>query len=58
MSIILDSERIIKDNFSSRINVIQGDNEFNFLSKVLNKMLDKLKIQKNKLIKAKETINL
>ncbi len=58
MSIILDSEQIIKDNFSSRIKVIHGDNEFSFLSKVLNKMLDKLKIQQNKLIKAKETINL
>ena len=58
MSIISDSERIIKDNFTSRINVIKGNNEFNFLSKVLNKMLDQLKIQQNKLVKAKETINL
>ena len=29
-----------------------------FLSRVLNKMLDILKIQKNKLLKTKETINL
>ncbi len=57
-SIIRDSEKMISDNFSSRINVIDGNNEFNFLSRVLNKMLDILKIQKNKLFKAKETINL
>lgn len=57
-SIIRDSEKMISDNFSSRINVIDGNNEFNFLSRVLNKMLDILKIQKNKLLKAKETINL
>ena len=57
-SIIRDSEKMISDNFSSRINVIDGNNEFNFLSRVLNRMLDILKIQKNKLLKAKETINL
>jgi two-component system nitrogen regulation sensor histidine kinase NtrY len=57
-SIIKDSEKMISDNFSSRINVIDGNNEFNFLSRVLNKMLDILKIQKDKLLKAKETINL
>ena len=58
LSIIQDSEKIIEDNFSSKIKVIEGNNEFNFLSRVLNKMLDKLKVQKNKLLVAKETINL
>ena len=58
VSIILDSQKIIGDNFKSRITVIQEKNEFNFLSKLLNQMLDSLAIQKNKLIKAKETINL
>ena len=58
MSIILDSQKIINDNFKSRITVIKGKNEFNFLSKLLNQILDSLAIQKNKLIKAKETINL
>ena len=58
MSIILDSQKIINDNFSSRITVIEGKNEFNFLSKLLNQILDTLAVQKNKLIKAKETINL
>jgi len=58
MSIILDSQKIINDNFKSRITVIGGKNEFNFLSKLLNQILDSLAIQKNKLIKAKETINL
>ena len=58
MSIINDSQNIIKDNFSSRITVIKGKNEFNFLSKLLNKMLDNIDAQKNKLLRAKETINL
>ena len=58
MSIIFDSQKIINDDFSSRITVIEGKNEFNFLSKLLNQILDSLAIQKNKLIKAKETINL
>ena len=58
VSIILDSQKIISDNFKSRITVIKEKNEFNFLSKLLNQMLDSLAIQKNKLIKAKETINL
>ena len=58
LSIIKDTEKIIQDNFSSKIRVIEGNNEFNFLSKVLNKMIEKLKVQKNKLLKAKETINL
>ena len=58
MSIILDSQKIINDNFRSRITVIKGNNEFNFLSKLLNQILNSLAIQKNKLIKAKETINL
>ena len=44
--------------FHQNIRVIEGNNEFNFLSKVLNKMIEKLKVQKNKLLKAKETINL
>ena len=38
--------------------MIKEKNEFNFLSKLLNQILDSLAIQKNKLIKAKETINL
>ena len=58
MSIILDSQKMINDNFKSRITVIEGKNEFNFLSKLLNQILDSLAVQKNKLIKAKETINL
>ena len=58
MSIILDSQKIINDNFRSRITVIKGKNEFNFLSNLLNQILNSLAIQKNKLIKAKETINL
>ncbi|MAI29479.1 MAG: hypothetical protein CMP38_04635 [Rickettsiales bacterium] len=58
MSIILDSQKIINDNFKSRITIIEEKNEFNFLSKLLNQILDSLAIQKNKLIKAKETINL
>ena len=58
MQIILDSEKIIKEDFSTRIRVFTGNNEFNILSNVLNKMLDILNDQKNKLLKAKETINL
>ena len=58
MQIILDSEKIIKEDFSTRIRVFSGNNEFNILSNVLNKMLDILNDQKNKLFKAKETINL
>ena len=58
VSIILDSQKIISNNFKYRINVIEGNNEFNFLSKLLNQILDSLALQKNKLIRAKETINL
>ena len=58
ISIIFDSQKIIRDNFNSRIRVIEEKNEFNFLSKLFNQILDSLQIQKNKLIKAKETINL
>ncbi len=58
ISIILDSQKMINDNFKSRITVIEEKNEFNFLSRLLNQILDSLAIQKNKLIKAKETINL
>ncbi len=58
MQIILDSEKIIKEDFSTRIRVFKGNNEFNILSNVLNKMLDILNNQKNKLLKAKEIINL
>ena len=58
VSIILDSQKIISNNFKYRINIIEGKNEFNFLSKLLNQILDTLAVQKNKLIKAKETINL
>ncbi len=58
MQIILDSEKIIKDDFSTRIRVFSSNNEFNILSNVLNKMLDILNDQKNKLLKAKEIINL
>ncbi len=58
MQIILDSENIIKDDFSTRIRVFSGNNEFNILSNVLNKMLDILNNQKNKLLQAKEIINL
>ena len=54
VSIILDSQKIISDNFKSRITVIKEKNEFNFLSKLLNQMLDSLAIQKNKLIKAEK----
>ena len=58
MQIIFDSEKIIKDDFSTRIRVFSGNTEFNILSNVLNKMLDILNDQRNKLLKAKETINL
>ena len=58
MQIILDSEKIIKEDFSTRIRVFAGKNEFNILTNVLNKMLDILNDQKNKLLKAKEIINL
>ena len=58
MEIISDSEKIIQNDFSARIRVFEDKNEFNILSKVLNKMLDTLNHQKNKLFKAKETINL
>ena len=58
ISIISDSQKIIRDNFTSRITVIEEKNEFNFLSKLFNEILDSLQVQKNKLIRAKETINL
>ena len=58
ISIIQDSQKIISDNFRSRIRVIDEKNEFNFLSRLFNQILDTLQVQKNKLIKAKETINL
>ena len=58
MAIIADSEKITKNDFSSRIRVFEEKNEFNILSKVLNKMLDTLNHQKNKLFEANETINL
>ena len=58
MQIINDSEKIIKEDFSTRIRVFKGNNEFNILSNVLNKMLDILNYQRDRLFKAKETINL
>ena len=58
MQIIIDSEKIINEDFSKRIRVFVGNHEFNILSNVLNKMLDILSLQRNKLLKAKETINL
>ncbi len=58
MQIIFDSEKIISDDFSTRIRIFSGNTEFNILSNVLNKMLDILNDQKNKLFRAKETINL
>ena len=58
MQIIIDSEKIINEDFSKRIRIFVGNNEFNILSNVLNKMLDILSDQRNKLLKAKETINL
>ncbi len=58
MEIISDSEKIIDNDFSSRIRVFEDKNEFNILSNVLNKMLDKLNQQTAKLFKAKEIINL
>ena len=54
VSIILDSQKIISNNFKNIINIIEGKNEFNFLSKLLNQILDSLAVQKNKLIKAKK----
>ena len=54
----LQSEKIIKNDFSARIRVFEDKNEFSILSKVLNKMLDTLNHQKNKLFEANETINL
>ena len=58
MEIISDSEKIIQNDFSARIRVFEDKNEFSILSKVLNKMLDTLNHQKNKLFEANETINL
>ena len=58
MEIIFASEKIIKGDLETRITDFKGYYEFNILSKVLNKMLDNLNNQKNKLIQAKETINL
>ena len=58
MQIIIDSEKIINEDFSKRIRIFVGNNEFNILSNVLNKMLDILSDQRNKLLKAKEIINL
>ncbi len=58
MEIISDSEKIIQNDFSARIRVFEDKNEFSILSKVLNKMLDTLNDQKNKLFEANETINL
>ena len=58
MEIILASEKIVKGDLTTRIRNFKGYYDFNVLSKVLNKMLDNLNDQKNKLIKAKEIINL
>lgn len=58
MEIISDSEKIIQNDFSARIRIFEEKNEFNILSKVLNKMLDTLNHQKNKLFEANEIINL
>ena len=33
LDIIKDSEKMIEDNFSSKIRVIEGNNEFNFCQK-------------------------
>ena len=48
MEIIYASEKIIKGDLSTRIRSFQGYQDFNTLSKVLNKMLDKLNDQKQK----------
>lgn len=58
IQIISDSEKIISDDFSTRIRIFSGNTEFNILSNVLNKMLDILNDQRMKLLRAKETINL
>ncbi|MFL2661766.1 MAG: sensor histidine kinase, partial [Alphaproteobacteria bacterium] len=58
MQIIKDSEKIIEEDFSTRIRIFSGNNEYSILSNVLNKMLNILNDQKNKLFRAKETINL
>jgi len=54
MEIIYASEKIIKGDLSTRIRSFQGYQDFNTLSKVLNKMLDKLNDQKNKLVLRKK----
>ena len=40
MQIIKDSENIIEEDFSTRIRVFSGNNEFSILSNILNKMLN------------------
>tara|TARA_B100000989_G_scaffold94571_1_gene68714 strand:+ start:3575 stop:5602 length:2028 start_codon:yes stop_codon:yes gene_type:complete len=58
MEIINASDKIIKGDMNTRIRSFKGYYDFNILSNVLNKMLDKLDEQKKKLLRAKETINL
>ena len=59
MQIINDSENIIEEDFSTRIRVFSKEiMNLNILSNILNKMLNILNNQKNRLFKAKETINL
>ena len=58
LSIIKDSEKIIQDNFFQKFVLLRAIMNLIFYQEFLNKMIEKLKVQKNKLLKAKETINL
>ena len=51
------SEKISSGNFKTRIKKFSDFSDFNILSDSLNKMVDKLLEQKNKLFKAKEIID-
>ena len=57
-TILNASEKISSGNLKTRIEKFPGFDDFNILRDSLNKMVDKLLEQKNKLFKAKETINI
>jgi two-component system, NtrC family, nitrogen regulation sensor histidine kinase NtrY len=57
-TILNASEKISSGNLKTRIEKFPGFHDFNILRDSLNKMVDKLLEQKNKLFKAKEMINI
>ena len=57
-TILNASEKISSGNLKTRIEKFPEFHDFNILRNSLNKMVDKLLEQKNKLFKAKETINI